>query len=118
MNRILTEYDVLYDNNPEIAERLCVTEDDKEQGYIADIFYCDPDYINVDGLKHPFIEIDGYVVTPYEYDDNVNDALIAFLDNKFTVAKERTWAEFFANPLAIAYRGGSGYTYRILIPTT
>lgn len=107
----------------------------KEYNEILDLFSSDPDYINVDGLKMTFIEVDiksvkCIVVPDYAIEkgygeeidlfntEKMKTMLTAFFSENFKDSythedSQNTWDYFNNTDAAIAFRGGSGYVYTI-----
>ncbi len=120
---VLTETQLLYEHH----ELLDWLDDDEikqsqDDGYIQDLFSCDPDYIFDGENKLPFVIINGMVIIPelWEYDDpnneGIEEALGEFISdgfkNYFQEIKS-SWENFESKKFNIAYRGGAGYTYSI-----
>lgn len=107
----------------------------KEYGEIIDLFNCDPDYVRVNGVKIPFVEVDvksvkcvivpdyaidkGYSEETDAIDSNkLKTILTAFFADNFKDSFSRdinnnTWPYFNQIDNGIAFRGGSGYAYTI-----
>ena len=116
----ITESQALYIE--ELQDRLSITEEDKDNGYIQDFFACDPDYIKTrktDGRGQvPFVVVSEnettYIITPDELDDIEVGLVKWFLDGaKGELEIENNWQSWQDVNTGIAYRGGRGYCYSL-----
>ncbi len=118
--KFITECEALYID--ELRDRLDITAEDKENGYIQDFFNCDPDYIKsneTDGRgQMPFVVITEndttYIISDGELDEIELEIVQWWLDgaeNELDI--ENNWNIWNKVNHGIAYRGGSGYSYTL-----
>jgi hypothetical protein len=117
----VTEYDVLYGNNNYLKNRLGIDTNDKENGYIADLWY-DCDHVKTYGENgrgdSPFVTLKTknktYIVTPYELDCEAYDLIEWWLNGaENEIEIENNWDDWDKVLEGVAYRGGSGYSYAL-----
>jgi hypothetical protein len=111
--KFITEMEVLF--TTDLKERLDITVEDVD---LQDLFSSDPDLLKTENGTVPFIVITEndvtYIITQQELEDNEKEVVNWWLEgaeNELPVPNTR--ASWYAAITAIAYRGGSGYTYAL-----
>jgi len=106
----------------ELQDRLDVTDEDKDNGYIQDLFAADPDYIRFAKCEGrgqtPFIAVTEnevtYIITPAEIESDEEEIVNWWLEGaKNQINIENNWQDWQNVNQGIAYRGGSGYCYAL-----
>lgn len=123
-----TENDVLYSNNNYLKGVFNVTPEDKEQGYIADLWY-DCDHVKVDGEQGRgnvcFVVHENkskmYVILErgdYETETDYINLIEWFLSGADgEIGIENNWNDWDNVQTGVAFRGGSGYCYALYAKT-
>ena len=117
----ITEIEILFGSNNYLKHILGVTKQDKENDYIADLWY-DCDHVKLYGewgrgdcsfVKHENTKYI-YIVTPSEYDFDFEDVVEWWLcgaTNEIDI--RNNWQDWDDVKVGVAYRGGSGYSYAL-----
>jgi hypothetical protein len=117
----LSESDVLFGNNSYLKNRLSVTKEDVENGYISDLWY-DCDHVKINGESGRgdvcFITVENksviYIIGLYDFESEEEDVVNWWLDGaKDEIEINNTWDDWDKVKTGIAYRGGSGYCYSL-----
>lgn len=125
----LSEENLFEDRYKELAVLISGGDEDDwkvnlKKGYIPDLFNLDPDMVNWNGCVFSFMEynLNGIHHILHNYNGDIEDelpkevktAIIALFVDCRNVLEDipNTWDAFYSRN-AIAYRGGSGYSYNI-----
>ena len=114
----ITESEVLYGNNTWLKNRLSVDENDKDNGYIQDLFI-DCDYLKYDNYTTLFITVENkskvYIISSSELEKEEMDTIEWFLKGATgDLCEDNSW-KFWEESVktGVAFRGGGGYCYSI-----
>lgn len=117
----ITQTDLLTGAYPELAEIFSVTDEDRERGSIQDM-YIDCDHVKLCGEpgrgSQQFVEYEHgenwYIIWRHEPDPGATEIFEWWAAGADGAAQiENTWADWDKVSTGVAYRGGSGYCYRL-----
>lgn len=125
MIKILSTYEDNIASNPDLLKACGFENDPHEENEryfdpTGDLWACDPDYVQVGGLRLSFARLGDIGLCDFDTSDypQHTELVKRFFENPraFDCDCFGTWKAFDNAPKAIAYRGGAGYSYAIYTP--